>query len=237
MRGVAKRYAAAGTEFQLLVPCLDIRPGAKLAFVGESGSGKSTLLELLSMILQPSECDTFLFQPLTSEQSQDIAAVWAAADTDTLTDLRSRHIGYVLQNGGLLPYLTVRENIELPRRLLALPLEDCANLWAQKLGIGQQLDKLPATLSVGQRQRVAIARALVHEPSVVIADEPTAAIDPLNAEHIMRLLTALADELGVALIVATHAHDLARRLELDLITHTIEAADSSSMTVTVSQGS
>lgn len=219
------------------MPCLDIRPGAKLAFVGESGSGKSTLLELLSMILQPSDCDTFLFQPLTSEQSQDIAAVWAAADTDTLTDLRSRHIGYVLQNGGLLPYLTVRENIELPRRLLALPLEDCANLWAQKLGIGQQLDKLPATLSVGQRQRVAIARALVHEPSVVIADEPTAAIDPLNAEHIMRLLTALADELGVALIVATHAHDLARRLELDLITHTIEAADSSSMTVTVSQGS
>jgi putative ABC transport system ATP-binding protein len=236
LRGVTKCYAAAGTEFQLLIPRLDIRPGAKLAFVGESGSGKSTLLELLSMILQPSKCEMFSFQPLASGQSHDICAAWAVADTDTLTDLRSRHIGYVLQNGGLIPYLTVRENIELSRRLLALPFEDCASQWAQKLGIGEQLDKLPATLSVGQRQRVAIARALVHEPSVVIADEPTAAIDPLNAEHIMRLLTALADELGVALIVATHALDLAQRMELELITHTIEATDNSSMTVTVSQG-
>lgn len=236
MRGVAKTYAAAGTEFQLLVPRLDIRPGAKLAFVGESGSGKSTLLELLSMILQPSDCEIFLFQPLASGKSHDVAATWATGDTDTLTDLRSRHIGYVLQNGGLIPYLTVRENIELSRRLLALPLDDCARLWAQKLGIAQQLDKLPATLSVGQRQRVAIARALVHEPSVVIADEPTAAIDPVNAENIMQLLTALADELGVALIVATHAHELAQRLELELINHAIEAVDDFSMVVTVSQG-
>lgn len=232
---MVKHYAAAGTEFRLLVPSLEIRPGAKLAFVGESGSGKSTLLELLSMILRPSNCDTFMFQPLPGGQSHDIGAAWKSANSDALTDLRSRHIGYVLQNGGLLPYLTVRENIELSRRLLALPLEDCAGRWAEKLGIGQQLDKLPATLSVGQRQRAAIARALVHEPSVVIADEPTAAIDPLNAERIMKLLTALADEAGVALIVATHAHDLVRRLELELITHHIDATDESSMTVTVSQ--
>lgn len=210
-------------------------PGDKLAFVGESGSGKSTLLELLSMILQPEQCETFSFKPLASAGAHDIAAAWRAADTDMLTDLRSRHIGYVLQSGGLIPYLSVRENIELSRRLLALPLEDCARRWAHKLGIGQQLDKLPATLSVGQRQRVAIARALVHEPSAVIADEPTAAIDPLNAERIMRLLTALADELGVALIVATHAHDLAQRLELEQITHAVEAADETSMSVTVTR--
>lgn len=210
-------------------------PGDKLAFVGESGSGKSTLLELLSMILQPEQCETFSFKPLASAGAHDIAAAWRAADTDMLTDLRSRHIGYVLQSGGLIPYLSVRENIELSRRLLALPLEDCARRWAHKLGIGQQLDKLPATLSVGQRQRVAIARALVHEPSAVIADEPTAAIDPLNAERIMRLLTALADELGVALIVATHAHDLAQRLELERITHAVEAADETSMSVTVTR--
>jgi len=230
-----KHYVAAGTEFRLLVPELEIRPGAKLAFVGESGSGKSTLLELLSMILRPTNCGTFLFQPLSDGQSHDIGAAWESSESDSLTDLRSRHMGYVLQNGGLLPYLTVRENIELSRRLLALPLEDCAARWADKLGIGQQLDKLPATLSVGQRQRVAIARALVHEPSIVIADEPTAAIDPHNAEHIMTLLTALADELGVALIVATHALDLAQRMELDLITHKIEVTSETSMTVTVSQ--
>lgn len=165
----------------------------------------------------------------------DIASAWDSALLDTLSDLRSRYIGYVLQNGGLLSYLSVRENIELSRRLLMLPLADQAEQWAEKLGISQQLDKLPATLSVGQRQRVAIARALAHEPRVIIADEPTAAIDPMNAERIMQLLTDLVDELGVTLIVATHAHDLMKRLDLGLVIHQIEAQDEQSMLVTVTR--
>ena len=150
-----------------------------------------------------------------------------------LSGWRSRHIGYVLQHGGLLPYLTVRRNIELSRRLLELDLDGVAEDLAARLGIEQQLDKLPAALSVGQRQRAAIARALAHEPPIVIADEPTAAIDPLNAERITRLLTRLADELDVTLIVASHAQDMMRDAGFTLISHEIDSADEESMTVSV----
>ncbi len=209
-------------------------PGAKLAFIGESGSGKSTLLELLAMILRPTDSGAFSFCPRPQVDNHDIAAAWQSGDVDLLSDLRSRHIGYVLQYGGLLPYLTVRENINLSRRLLHGPGEDVAEHWAGKLRIAAQLAKQPAELSVGQRQRVAIARALAHDPTVLIADEPTAAIDPLNAERIMELMIGLVDELGVTLIVASHAHELMQRAGLSMIDHRIDASDPNSMHVTVS---
>jgi len=231
---VVKRYRAGGAEFRLTISSLDIPPRAKLAFIGESGSGKSTLLELLAMILRPSESDSFDFDPQANGDSYDIAATWQAADADGLSDLRSRHIGYVLQYGGLLPYLTVRENINLTRRLLHLETHQVAERWAGKLNIADQLGKLPAELSVGQRQRVAIARALAHDPSVLIADEPTASVDPLNAERIMDLMVGLVDDLGVTLIVASHAHQLMQRAGLRMIDHRIDAVSANTMHVTVS---
>ena len=228
-----KRYEAGGAGFVLEIPELDIVPGAKLAFIGESGSGKSTLLELLAMILRPDSSDQFTFRPRTQDRTHDVAAAWKAADVDLLADLRSRHIGYVLQHGGLLPYLSVRDNIELSRRLLHGPGDEVAGRWAERLRIADQLDKRPAELSIGQRQRVAIARALAHDPSVLIADEPTAAIDPLNAERILALLVGLVDQLGVTLVVASHAHALMQHAGLRMIEHRIEASERNSMHVTV----
>lgn len=213
---------------------LEIPRGAKLAFIGESGSGKSTLLELLAMILRPNESGSFSFQPLTDEPAQDVNAIWESGDVDRLSDLRSRYIGYVLQYGGLLPYLTVRENIELPRRLLEMEVGDVADRLASKLHIAQQLERLPSALSVGQRQRAAIGRALAHEPPIVIADEPTAAVDPPNAERIALMLAELAGELGVTLIWSTHALSLVEKVGFESIALEVAAADEQTMTVGVS---
>jgi putative ABC transport system ATP-binding protein len=218
----------------LSISRLDIPRRAKLAFIGESGSGKSTLLELLAMILEPDASGEFSFRPVADAPAHDLEAIWSAADADRLSDLRSRYVGYVLQYGGLLPYLTVRENIELPRKLLELPGAGTADRLAAKLGIVQQLERLPAALSVGQRQRTAIARALAHEPPIVIADEPTAAVDPLNAERIVRMLADLTDELGVTLILSTHAHHLIEKAGFEAIEHRVTATDEQTMTVSVS---
>jgi putative ABC transport system ATP-binding protein len=102
------------------------------------------------------------------------------------------------------------------------------------LNIAAQLGKRPGELSVGQRQRVAIARALVHDPTVLIADEPTAAVDPLNAERIMEVMVGLVDETGVTLIVASHAHRLMQSAGLRMIDHRISADSGNAMQVTVS---
>lgn len=214
------------------IAALDVARGAKVALIGESGSGKSTLLELLAMILRPSACEQFLFAP-SSGAVHDVRALWSTSAADTLGELRSRHIGYVLQHGGLLPYLSARENIELSRRLLGLPQTDRAAELAERLGIAAQLDKRPDALSVGQRQRVAIARALAHEPGIILADEPTAALDAANAERIFALLVELADALGVTLITATHAQGLARGAGLTLVEHRATAVAERATAVTV----
>ncbi len=221
-----------GTQFRLQVAELDVARGSKVALIGESGSGKSTLLELLAMIMKPTSFEEFVFTP-SAGGAHDIGMLWRSAAADMLSALRSRHIGYVLQYGGLLPYLSVRENVELPRRLLGLPATNRATDLAEKLGIAAQLDKLPGALSVGQRQRAAIARALAHEPEVILADEPTAALDPANAERVFALLVELADAFGVTLIAATHAQALARDAGLTLVAHRTSAAAKRATSVTV----
>jgi putative ABC transport system ATP-binding protein len=204
--------------------------------IGESGSGKSTLLELLAMILMPTKSGIFSFAPGEEAPASDIDAIWHERGSDQLSELRSRNIGYVLQHGGLLPYLTVRKNIELSRVLLGLEIGSVAQELGEKLGIAPQLDKLPSALSVGQRQRAAIARALAHDPPIVIADEPTAAIDPLNSQRIMALFVDLVEALGVTLILATHAHGLVRDGGFTLLPHEIASSDGQSMKVSVTGG-
>jgi len=207
LRGIGRQWT--GTPgFFLEVPDLTIRRGEKVALVGYSGCGKSTLLDMLAMILKPTEASCFEFCWETGKKGEcrtaDIMAAWRTHDLNTLSRLRMRHMGYVLQTGGLLPFLSVRENIGISRTGLGLPTGEAVASVAAKLSIESHLDRLPGQLSVGERQRVAIARAMAHQPDVVIADEPTASLDPINAEKIMALFSRLADAFQVTLVVATH---------------------------------
>lgn len=199
---VTKRWGSEN-GFVLSIPELTIRKGEKVALVGLSGCGKSTLLDLLAMVLRPDDAKKFTFL-LGQGKRLDVIDAWRRKALNTLAQTRMVHMGYVLQTGGLLPFLSIRDNIGLSREGLGLPIEDAVERVADRLGIKRHLEKFPSQLSVGERQRTAIARAIVHEPSVIIADEPTASLDPINAEEIMTLFVNLTDEHGITVVVATH---------------------------------
>lgn len=207
--------------FELTVTDLTIHQGEKVALVGFSGSGKSTLLDLLAMVLQPDSVKEFTFY--TAEQNRlNVADAWKHKKVDRLARARMRFIGYVLQTGGLLPFLSVYDNIGLTLDGLGKPARESVTALAAKLGIEHQLPKYPGQLSVGERQRVAIARAMAHEPSVVIADEPTASLDPINAEKIMKIFTNIAGEEDVTLIIATHEWELVKELGFRSVKFSLE---------------
>jgi putative ABC transport system ATP-binding protein len=215
LRGVTKRRASAGVVFELHVDALDLAAGERAALVGESGSGKSTLLDLVALASRPDAADRFDIG--TEDGAADIAGLWQAEAGDSLAALRARLIGYVPQTGGLFAFLNVFDNIDLPRRLLALPRDGTVETLAERLGVADQLRKKPAALSVGQRQRVAIARALAHGPSLVLADEPTASVDPATADIVTDLLLEQAEVHGAALLLASHDWARVERLGLPRI--------------------
>nr|VFK66401.1 MAG: putative ABC transport system ATP-binding protein [Candidatus Kentron sp. UNK]VFK71441.1 MAG: putative ABC transport system ATP-binding protein [Candidatus Kentron sp. UNK] len=219
LREVVKTREAEGTAFRLVVPSLQIALGEKIALIGQSGCGKSTLLDLLAMVLQPSMAGAFRFRPGPGASPLDIARYWHRRKLNHLGDLRKQRIGYVMQTGGLLPYLTVRDNINLSRRLLGMPEDGTVDALVESLGIERHLDKLPSLLSVGERQRVAIARALAHKPSIVIADEPTAPLDPITARKIMSLFVNLVEKFHITVIVASHDWNHVEQLGLRGLSH------------------
>ncbi|MBB6289340.1 putative ABC transport system ATP-binding protein [Pseudomonas sp. SJZ103] len=204
LSAVHKSRGIGSQRYSLVIPALHLRAGEQLAIVGPSGCGKSTLLDLLALVLAPDQVGRFDFN------QQDIGGLWRADQQSTLAALRSQHLGYVLQTGGLLGFLDVRSNIALSRQLLGLKDDGSVTRLAEQLEISDQLAKKPAALSVGQRQRVSCARALAHAPQLVLADEPTASLDPLNAERVMQALLAQAREHRAACVIATHDEPLAR---------------------------
>lgn len=234
LRDVVKSRETNGVGFSLAVPSLQIAQGEKIALIGESGCGKSTLLDILSFILQPTDIAAFSFKPAHQSTPINIAKYWQRSKRNRLGDLRKQHIGYVMQTGGLLPYLSVRDNINLSRKVLRMKADDTTEVLAKELGISRHLDKFPETLSTGERQRVAIARALSHKPSIVIADEPTASVDPFAAEKIMSLFIGLVEEMNITVIVASHAWRHIKRLGLRRLAHqTNRSSDGLSTETTV----
>ncbi len=191
-------------HYQVEIEHLTLHPGARIALTGPSGVGKSTLIDLLALALKPDAASRFVLT--IAGEAVDLAALWrtGARGREALAALRARVIGYVPQTGGLLPYLTVEGNIALTQDLSRRPDRGRIRALSERLEIADLLPRKPASLSVGQRQRVAIARALAHRPRIVLADEPTASVDPVRARAILDLLFETAAEAGAALVVASH---------------------------------
>ncbi|EWY42639.1 ABC transporter ATP-binding protein [Skermanella stibiiresistens SB22] len=211
LNGVERTHRASDGGFLLSVPELSVAAGERVVVLGPSGSGKSTLLDLLAFLAAPDRAETFRFSP--AGEDHDIKALWRKGDRAALTRLRAAHMGYVLQTGGLLPYLTVRENLLLARRLLGLEVPGPADRLAEAVGVGELLHRMPAQLSIGQRQRVAVIRALAHIPRLILADEPTAALDTGLGERVIDTLVAVTGAIGAALILVTHDEELAGRAQ------------------------
>jgi putative ABC transport system ATP-binding protein len=191
-------------RFTLNVPSLMVNSGQFLLISGPSGCGKSTLLDLLGLVLSPTSASRFELRGADGNWNR-----LSGLRDSRLARLRGGVIGYVLQSGGLLPYLNVRENILLTRRLKGLPCgQGHARALARRLGIEAQLSKKPAHLSGGQRQRVAIARALAHEPALLLADEPTAAVDRETAMDIRTQLAGLCKKSHTAVVLVSHDAEL-----------------------------
>ncbi len=192
-----------GSNYRIRLPELALQPGEVVAITGASGCGKSTLLEMIGLILQPAGLDCYQLAGVDSHL--DVAALLQRDDQPALADLRARQLGFVLQDGGLLPFLSVRQNIALPRRLLGLPpASDLLGEAIARLGLETLLERAPHQLSVGERQRVAFIRAIAHGPRLLLADEPTAALDPQQARTLFGLMLELARAWQISTLVVSH---------------------------------
>ena len=175
---------------------IDVKAGEFIGLVGPSGSGKTTMLAMLAGLLYPTE-GQLLIDGQDLSQLNDIER----------TSFRRRHIGFTFQANNLVPYLTALENVELMLRLNKGYDRNGGQRAADlliRLGLEDRLDNLPSQLSGGQQQRVAIARALIHNPSVVLADEPTASLDTERANQVVQIFADLIHEQNKAGIMVTH---------------------------------
>jgi putative ABC transport system ATP-binding protein len=196
-RGLSKTYGeGAATTIALRKVDLDIRFGELLMLVGPSGSGKTTLISIIAGILDQDDGECRVL-------GQNIRALEPAERAA----FRSGSIGFVFQAFNLLPTLTIAENVALPLLIRGRPRKEALERALQGLaevGLAERAEALPAKLSGGQQQRVAVARALVHDPRLIVCDEPTSNLDHTTGHQVMELLRAVARSPERALIVVTH---------------------------------
>jgi ABC-type lipoprotein export system ATPase subunit len=200
-------FAYPGTTFRLAIDTLSVAPGERVAVVGPSGSGKTTLLNLLAGITQP-DAGSVCVDGIEVGSLDDAAR----------RDFRLTRIGFVFQDFELLDYLDVVDNVLHPYRIgRALRLDDLVRERAAgllvRMGLGDMRRRHPDQLSQGERQRVAICRALLPGPRLLLADEATGNLDPVNKSHIVDLLFENAAEHDATLLAVTHDHELLPRFD------------------------
>ena len=192
---------------RLKIPHLEIHAGSTSAFVGPSGSGKTTLLNLVAGIVLPER----------GIVEMDGVEVSAMGDGQR-RDYRITHIGLVFQEFELLEYLTVLDNILLPYRIntsldLDSEVHERAAALAEQVGIADKLSRYPKKLSQGERQRVAVCRAVLPQPIMLLADEPTGNLDPVNKWRVLDILFEYAEKSGTTLVAVTHDHEVLERFQ------------------------
>jgi ABC-type lipoprotein export system ATPase subunit len=214
LRGLKKIYVGPdGSTVPVIdVPELYVADGEQIALIGTSGSGKTTLLHMIAGILTPDGGNVvFGYEPTNS-------TVDGKVDLTTLTEaqrdvFRGRFIGYIFQTHHLLPGFTALENVLLGMTFTGRSHD---RAWAEHLlrevGLADRLNYRPQKLSVGQQQRVAVARALANRPRLVLADEPTGALDAANAQQVLDLIRKLCGEVKASLMLVTHDLDIAKQL-------------------------
>ena len=201
--GIHKTYQGAQPLHVLKGISLDIKKGEFVSIMGASGSGKSTLLNILGILDNYDEGEYLLNGVLMKNLSETKAA-----------DYRNRMIGFIFQSFNLIPFKNAMENVALPlyyqgvsrRKRNALALENL-----ERLGLKEWAHQLPSELSGGQKQRVAIARAIITHPQIILADEPTGALDSKTSEEVMQLLRDLNEKEGMTIVVVTHESGVAYR--------------------------
>lgn len=207
MRGIYKRfYIGQPNELEILHGIdLDVMPGEFLSIVGPSGSGKSTLMNLIGVLDRPTEGQYIL----------DGTTVSTAKD-DQLSAIRNKSIGFVFQNFNLIARTNAQKNVELPMMYAGVPAGKRAARAKELLAMVDMADRMnhqPNELSGGQKQRVAIARAMANDPAIILADEPTGALDSKTGRMVMDLFHKLNREQGKTIILITHNQELAEETD------------------------
>jgi len=207
IQNLSKIYRKPGTNVEvaaLRAINIDFVEGQYTAIMGASGSGKSTLMNILGCLDRPTSGQYFL-------GGTDISAL----EDDVLSEIRSRRIGFIFQNFNLIQQLTVLENLEVPMFYLGVPPAERrrrATEMAHRVGLAERLDHRPMQLSGGQQQRVCVARALVNDPLILLADEPTGALDSKTGQAILALFDELVEDSRTILLV-THDASVAHRCQ------------------------
>jgi len=203
---VAKVYGSGEAAVSALNDlCMQVRKGEYLAVMGTSGSGKSTAMNILGCLDRPSS-GSYRLNGQPVEHLSD----------DALADLRNRELGFVFQQFHLLPELTALENVMLPMVYADVPADqrrERALAALERVGLASRVNNRPNQLSGGQQQRVAVARAIINQPKLLLADEPTGALDSRTTSEVLDLFDELHREQGMTILLVTHEHDVAARAE------------------------